>query len=66
MPDPIHIIDEIGLKLILVGHYQSWKDLKRVKSKSFDVALLFDGNSVGVRKIADATEIPREKVLTLW
>jgi len=60
------IIDERGLKLILVGHYQNWKDLKKVESKSFDVALLFDGNSVGVRKIADATEISREKVLTLW
>ena len=60
------IINEMDLKLILVDHYKSWRDLKRVESKSFDVALLFDGNSEGARKIAGITEISRKKVLTLW
>ena len=62
----VSIITEKHLKLILAGHYKNWKDLKHVEPKTFDVALLFDGNSVGVKKIADVTEIPREKILTLW
>lgn len=60
------IIDERRLKLVLVGHCNNWKDLKDIERESFDIALLSDGNSKGVRKIKEATGISTQKLLPLW
>ena len=60
------IIDEKNLKLIQVGHCNNWQDLKDLEPDSFDIALLFDGNSEGVRKITKTMGISSEKLLPLW
>ena len=60
------VIKEKRLKLILIGHYNNWKDLKEIDPESFDVALLFDGNSEGLKKISDNLNIPEKKLTVLW
>ena len=60
------IVKENDLKLVVVGHRNQWKDLKEIDPKSFDMALLFDGNAEGVRKISDQLNIPKEKLTLLW
>ncbi len=60
------VIKERRLKLILVGHYNNWKDLKEIKPESFDIALLFDGNAEGLKKISDNLNIPKNKLTVLW
>jgi DNA-binding MarR family transcriptional regulator len=60
------VINERGLKLILVGHYNNWKDLEKIDPESFDVALLFDGNFEGLKKISDNLNIPEKKLTVLW
>ena len=42
------------------------KDLKEIDSESFDVALLFDGNAEGVKKISNHLNIPMNKFAALW
>ena len=60
------VIKEKRLKLILIGHYNNWKDLKEIDPESFDIALLFDGNSEGLKKISDNLNIPKKKLTLLW
>ena len=60
------MIREKRLKLILMGHYNNWKDLKEIDPESFDVALLFDGNSEGLKKISDNLNVPEKKLTVLW
>lgn len=60
------VINEKRLKLILIGHYSNWKDLKKIDPESFDIALLFDGNSEGLEKISDNLNIPKNKLVLLW
>jgi len=60
------IIKEKDLKLVVVGHYNQWKDLKGIDPKSFDMALLFDGNAEGVKKIRSQLNIPKKKLTLLW
>ena len=60
------LIKEKRLKLILIGHYNNWKDLKEIDPESFDIALLFDGNSEGLKKISDNLNIPKKKLTLLW
>lgn len=60
------IINEKHMKLALVGYCNNWKDLRNIKPESFDRAILFDGNSKGMRKIGEATGISRDKLLSLW
>jgi len=60
------IIKERQLKLFLVGHCNDWKDIKDIEPESFDVALVFDGNSEGMGKIVEAIGISREKLIPLW
>ena len=60
------IIKERDMNLLLAGHYDDWKDLKNIAPESFDIALLFDGNSRGIRKICEAVGISREKLISLW
>jgi len=60
------LIKEKRLKLILIGHYNNWKDLKEIDPESFDIALLFDGNSEGLKKISDTLNIRRKKLTVLW
>jgi len=60
------IIDGRHLKLVVVGHCNDWKDLKDIEPESFDIVLLSDGNSKGIRKIKEATGISSEKLLPLW
>jgi EPS-associated MarR family transcriptional regulator len=59
------IIKERLLRLVLVGHCNHWKDLKDYDPGSFDIALLFDGNSKGVGKIKEAIGISPDKLLPL-
>lgn len=60
------IIKENHLKLILMGHCNKWKDLKEIDFESFDLALLFDGNAEGVKKISDTLNISEKKLAVLW
>jgi len=60
------VIKEKRIKIILIGHYNSWKDLKKIDPESFDIALLFDGNSEGLKKISNNLNIPNEKLAALW
>jgi len=60
------IIKEKDLKLVVLGHYDQWKNLKGIDPKSFDMALLFDGNAEGVKKISGQLNIPKEKLTLLW
>lgn len=61
----VSIIRERLLKLVLVAHCNNWKDLKGYDPASFDIALLFDGNSKGIRKIGEAIGISPDKLLPL-
>ena len=54
------------MKLVLAGHGNNWKDLEDIEPESFDIALLFDDSSESVNKIAEALNIPNEKLLPLW
>jgi EPS-associated MarR family transcriptional regulator len=60
------IIREKNLQLKLVDHLENWKNLSSEDTKSFDVALLFDDNSESIKKIANALELPRNKLIPLW
>lgn len=60
------LIKEKSLKLILIGDHNNWKDLKEIDPESFDIALLFDGNSEGLKKISDNLNIPKKKLTVLW
>lgn len=60
------IIKDEFPSLVLVGHCAEWEDLKDYNPESFDMVLLFDGNSMGLRKIKEATGISPEKLLPLW
>lgn len=60
------IIKERNLKLVLVGHCNNWQDLKNIHPELFDVALLLDDNSEGVKKVGKALRISSEKLLRLW
>ncbi len=60
------IIKERNLKLVLVGHCNNWQDLKNIHPELFDVALLLDDNSEGVKKVGKALRISSEKLLPLW
>ena len=53
------------LKLVLEAHCNNRKDLKGYDPASFDIALLFDGNSKGIRKIGEAIGISPDKLLPL-
>ena len=61
------IIKERKLDLTLTAHLKGWEDLSRIDPESFDIVLLFDGSSAGVKKkIAATRNIPGDKLLPLW
>ncbi len=60
------VIKERRLNLVLIGHYNNWKELKEIDPESFDIALLLDGNSEGLKKISDNLNIPEKKLTLLW
>lgn len=62
----VSVIAEKGLKLILVDHFNHWRALEEIDPESFDIALLFDGNSEGLKKISDNLSIPEKKLAVLW
>jgi EPS-associated MarR family transcriptional regulator len=57
------VIKEKRLKLELVGHCFDWHGLKDQASKSYDMALLFNGITKEMKKIE---EIDKDKLLPLW
>src|SRR4030042_2511760 len=60
------IIKERDLKLILVGYYANFKDMDNISSESFDIALIFEDISGGIREIEQTLNIPKAKLMTLW
>ena len=60
------IIDEMDLGLDFVDHLENWEDLSNVDPNSFDVALWFDDNSESIKKVANALELPQDKLIHLW
>jgi EPS-associated MarR family transcriptional regulator len=60
------IIKENRLDLIMAGYCDNRQGLKAVDPESFDIALIFDGNTKGVRQIRKSTGISKEKVLSFW
>jgi len=62
----VSVTKENRLKLTLVNHYSHWTDLKGIDLQTFDIALLFDGNSEAVTKISEHLNIPTDKLAALW
>ena len=60
------IITESSRNLTLVGHYINWKDMHEINPESFDIVLLFDDSTDGIKIIKETLRIPQEKLLTLW
>jgi len=60
------IIREEHQNLILVAHCTSWKQLTHYKDDSFDIALLFEEDTEGLRKAKQTSRIPPEKLFPLW
>jgi len=60
------IIKERDLEIILVGYYTNFKDMDNISSESFDIALIFEDISGGIREIEQTLNIPRVKLMTLW
>ncbi len=60
------VIKERRLKFILVNHFSHWRDLKEIDPESFDIVLLLDGSSEGLKKISDNLNIPKNKLTVLW
>jgi len=60
------IIVEKKLNLVLSGYFQDCRELRAVKTDSYDVVLVFDNVSGGLGKIAEATAMPKHKLLQLW
>lgn len=60
------IIKDNAFNLVISGYCRRWEELKEYKPDSFDIALMFDGSSIGIKDITKATGIPRKKLLPLW
>jgi EPS-associated MarR family transcriptional regulator len=60
------LIAEKDLDIILVSHFTDWNDLVRVDVASFDMAILFDDNPESISRLGDVSDIPRDKMLSLW
>jgi len=60
------IIVEKKLNLVLAGYYRDYREMRTVKTDSYDVVLLFDNVSGGLSKFAEATAMPKHKLLQLW
>ena len=60
------IIKERDLEIILVGYYTNFKDMDNISSESFDIALIFEDISGGIKEIEQTLNIPRGKLMTLW
>ena len=60
------IIKDNAFNLVIGGYCRRWEELKEYKPDSFDIALMFDGSTIGIKDIIKATGIPRKKLLPLW
>jgi len=60
------IVKEKNLKLKLTGNGRTLDELTAWDPDSFDRVILFDGNMKHARKAADAANIPRNKLISLW
>jgi EPS-associated MarR family transcriptional regulator len=61
-----NLIKEKNLNLILMDHFIDWKDLTGLDSGSFDVALLFDDDPDGLSRLGEASDIFKDKFISLW
>ncbi len=61
----VSIIKENSLKLVLVGYFNRWEELKKYDSESFDIVLLLDDSPEDIKTITEATRILQEKLLLL-
>jgi len=59
-------IREKHQNLTLVGHCRNWKQLINYEHDSFDIALLFDDDTEGIRELEKTIGISPEKVFPLW
>jgi EPS-associated MarR family transcriptional regulator len=60
------IIKERELELMLVDYYANLKDMDNISSESFDIALVFEDISGGMREIEQTLKIPKGKLMALW
>jgi EPS-associated MarR family transcriptional regulator len=60
------IIKEKELELMLVDYYANLKDMDNISSESFDIALVFEDISGGMREIEQTLKIHRGKLMALW
>jgi EPS-associated MarR family transcriptional regulator len=58
------IIEERGLKLVLVSHYKDWQEMKAHDLQSFDVVVEFNSNRNP--KAKKYSGISSDKVVSLW
>lgn len=59
------IIKEDKMKLDLTESCRQWEELKSFSPESFDIVLMFHDNAEGLKTIAGATGISRDKLLPL-
>ena len=62
----VSIIVEKKLNLVLTGYFRDCRELTGVNTDPYDVVLVFDNMSGGLSKIAEATAMPKHKLLQLW
>jgi len=60
------LIRENNLNIQMINNSGEPKDFSGLDSGSFDVALLFDDDLEKVLNIGELSNIPREKLLSLW
>jgi hypothetical protein len=49
-----------------VDYYANLKDMDNISSESFDIALVFEDISGGMREIEQTLNIHRGKLMALW
>lgn len=61
-----NLIKEEKLDLELINHFTDWRDLIKLDSASFDVALLFADDPEGLNELKADPDFPKDKLVALW
>lgn len=61
-----NLIKEKKLGLELINHFTDWRDLIKLDSASFDVALLFADDPEDLNGLKADPDFPKDKLVALW
>jgi EPS-associated MarR family transcriptional regulator len=61
-----NLIKEEKLEVELVNHFTDWRDLIKLDSASFDVALLFADDPEDLNELKADPSFPKDKLVALW